>query len=342
MDDFVPFETDPLLDGDFFSTPQVDPTAAASTSSYLVAWSAAQIPAQPHVFGEVLGPNGEPIRRSFTIQRTNRPESHPSAASSGDGFFVVWERLDLHAVRAIRASRFDASGTPLPPEQFLVATGGFLPAAAFDGTSYLVVWQRPKSAADSRRDLAATRVTQAGDVLDPAGIVIADGTPVDHAQSVACGEGVCLVAWHAGGEVRALRIAPDGTVLDPGGILLARNSKSVPTTSVAFDGAAFLVGWQTRSGDMRGAEVSPDGLVTEPEFVIAHESTPLENPVVASDGAGHRFALYDRFDPSAGYNIRRARARVLGAPRSITPAGKSCRRGRRSRGRGGAGRARAP
>jgi hypothetical protein len=62
---------------------------------------------------------------------------------------------------------------------------------------------------------------------------------------------------------------------------------------------------------MHGAVVSPDGVVTEPAFVIANEATALQHPVVASDGAGHRFVLYDRFDPSPGHNIRRVRARVL-------------------------------
>lgn len=312
MEDFVRFETDQAMSGGFGARPETEPTAAASASSYLVAWTSATIPSIPHVYGEVFDAEGAPIRRTFPVQETNRSESRPSAASSGDGFLVAWERIDLGAVRAIRASRFDTSGTPLPPEHFMITNSGFLPATAFDGTSYLVVWQRPKSATDAVRDLAAARITTDGVILDPAGIVIADTSQVEHSHSVACGGGVCVIAWHSGAaQVRALRITPEGTVLDPGGILLASATKSVAATSVAFDGTGFLVTWQTKSGDLHATEVSPDGVITAPEFVIANEGTALQNPVAASDGAGHRLVLYDRFDPSVDYNVRRVRARVL-------------------------------
>jgi hypothetical protein len=312
MDEFVPFEIDPVRPFLGFP-PQKDPTAAASASSYLVAWTEALPPRKPNVYGEVLGPGGQPIRSSFAIQDTSNLEDHPSAASSGDSFLVAWERLDAGGLRAIRASRFDASGVPLPPERFLVTNSGYLPAAGFDGVNYLVVWQRPKSPTDSRRDVVAARVSQGGAVLDPTPIVIADTTAIDHSHSVGCGGGLCLVVWHtAPSQLRALRLAPEGTVLDPGGFLLA-TAGGVPATSVVFDGAGFVVGWQTKTGDMHGAVVSPDGVVTEPPFVIANAATALQHPVVASDGAGHRFVLYDRFDPSPAYNVRRVRARVLEA-----------------------------
>jgi hypothetical protein len=313
MDEFVPLQLDVTFNAEFRGVPQADPTAAASASSYLVAWSAELPPRKRSVFGEVLGPDGQPIRTTFSIHDTTRLEARPSAASSGDGFLVAWERLDPGTVHAIRASRFDATGAALAPEQFLVTSSGYLPAAAFGGGNYVVVWQRPKSPTNVKRDVAAARVSPAGAVLDPTPIVIADSPAIDHSHSVACGGGVCLVVWHtAPSQLRALRLAPDGTVLDPGGFLIA-SASGVPATSVVFDGTAFLVGWQTKSGDMHGAVISPDGVVTEPAFVIANAATPLQHPVVASDGAGHRFVLYDRFDPSPGHNVRRVRARVLEA-----------------------------
>jgi hypothetical protein len=311
MDAFAPFETDPPLDASMRLAAQKKPAAAASASSYLVAWSAAVPPRKPNIYAEVFGPNGQPIRTTFAVHDTTRLEDNPTAASSGDGFLVVWERLDSSNVHALRASRFNASGAALAPEQFLVTGNGFLPAAGFDGESYVVVWQRPKSPTDAKRDVVAARVSTEGPVLDPTGIVIADSAAIDHSHSIGCGGGRCLIVWHtAPSQVRALRLAQDGTVLDPGGFLVA-TAKGVAATSVVFDGSSFVVVWRTNTGDMNGAAVSPSGVVSEAAFLIANEATALQNPIAASDGAGHRLVLYDRNDPSSDYNVRRVRARVL-------------------------------
>lgn len=311
MDEFVPFEADPPLDASMRLATQKDPSAAAAKSSYMVAWSAAVPPRKPNIYAEVFGPNGQPIQSTFAVHDTTGLEDHPTVASSGEGYLVAWERLDSSAARVLRASLFDANGVAQAPEQFLVAGSGFLPAAGFDGESYVVVWQRPKSPTDAKRDVVAARVSTEGVVVDPTGIAIADSAAIEHSHSVGCGGGRCLIVWHtAPSQIRALRLAQDGTVLDPGGILVA-TAKGVAATSVVFDGSSFVVVWRTNTGDVNGAAVSPTGVVSEAAFAIANEATALQHPIVASDGAGHQLVLYDRHDPSPAYNVRRIRARVM-------------------------------
>lgn len=92
------------------------------------------------------------------------------------------------------------------------------PAAAFDGTDYLVVWA-------SDDGVFGTRVTLDGRVLDPGGIQI---LPVDvqsdpYTVDVSYDGDNYLVVWDGGedGGIWGVRVTPAGMCLDPDGIAIS-------------------------------------------------------------------------------------------------------------------------
>jgi hypothetical protein len=126
--------------------------------------------------------------------------------------------------------------------------------------------------------------TGAGD--HPQGIAIATDDRREQEQSMACGGGVCLVAWRRGtptgtrSVILASRLAPDGTVLDPAGFEVGPPNLH-GGTAVAFTGQSFVVAWRQGQGEIRGAEVGLDGTLIEssclagraPSFRIDHPAT---------------------------------------------------------------------
>ncbi|HKE13682.1 MAG TPA: CARDB domain-containing protein, partial [Kofleriaceae bacterium] len=292
------------------------PSVAGAAGSAMVVWDACG-----HVAGQALGADGQPLGPAGDVDGPTGADAHPFATSSGQEYLVLWDHQESPPPRSIEARRLGPAGTPRS-DRFQVTRNGSSPVAAFDGTNYLLVWQRPLSNRESRPDLFAARMSSTGTVLD-ADIPIATLAAIpESAQSVACGGGVCLVVWrHAAIQVRAVRVGPDGTVLDATPLVIAVDGP-VATTSTTFDGEAFLVAWREETGAMRAAQVTPSGQIVAPgAFTINPADASAYRPAVVSNGAGHRVALYDRFDRTPGVVMRRVRARVIGAPATVPDAG---------------------
>src|SRR5213596_81702 len=74
--------------------------------------------------------------------------------------------IDIGAVIATVRQHVDpVPGTPAPEDQLK-------PSIAFDGTNYLVVWQDGRFYSSNGYEIYGARVSQDGNVLDPAGIAI--------------------------------------------------------------------------------------------------------------------------------------------------------------------------
>src|SRR5207245_400420 len=127
------------------------------------------------------------------------------------------------------------------------------PAAAFDGTNYLVVWQDDRSRTGD--DIYGTRVTKAAAVLDPTGIPISTAANTQSAPAVAFDGTNYLVVWRhyrsctAPIDIYGSRVTKAGAVLDPAGIRIAAAACDQSAPAAAFDGTNYLVVWQDiRSG----------------------------------------------------------------------------------------------
>jgi hypothetical protein len=251
---------------------------AASATTFLVA--SRQLCPSANVVAQVIDLNGQIVAPPFVLSSRMSHQQQPAAASNGDGFFVAW-----HARTALRGRLMDAAGSVLGADSFQLAVEGANAVTGFDGANYVVVHQRI-------RNLYATRVSPDGMVLDPQGIAIATDTRREEEQSMACGGGVCLVAWRRGtptgtrSVILAARLAPDGTVLDPAGFQVSPPNLH-GATAVTFTGHSFLVAWRQGPGEIHGAEVVLDGtLIESPGFLISPAGEVSERPALVSDGMG--------------------------------------------------------
>ena len=130
---------------------------------------------------------------------------------------------------------------------------------AFDGTSYLVVWEDWRG---GLADVRAASVSPGGSVL--AADLLISGAALHQTQpAVACGSGACLVVWRdgrtGGPDVYGTRVT-GATVVDTAGLPISRAGSSQGRPAVASDGNGYLVVWNdTRSGtgDVYGARACP-------------------------------------------------------------------------------------
>jgi hypothetical protein len=324
MDSSVPFGTSVFLGGLRSSgcPDQRDPRVAATATSVMVTWHEECLPR--HVdesYAQAFGLDGQPLTPALDVGNRNGRDARPSVVSDGSEFVVLWDYEEPTPPRSIQMRRYDASGAPLT-DRVRWNRNGTSAVAAFDGTNYLVVWQRPLSTNESRPDVFAGRMAPDGTALDvDIPIATLPSIPED-AHSVACGGGVCLVAWrHAAIQVRAVRLGLDGTVLDATPMVFPTDGP-VPTTSLTFDGEAFLLAWETETHEMHAAQITPAGEIIAPgDFVIAAADPTARHPVVVSNRAGHRIAMVERYDGSPNTFMRRLRARVIGEPAPLPDAG---------------------
>lgn len=257
--------------------------------------------------GEVLdGATGFPISTGilFSISSTS-----PALAFDGSNYLVVWKKyipIDGIGTRNIYGATVTPAGQvsaeiPISIEQYTFLDLGFAfdigaPAIAFDGSNYLVAWNKIRSGSGTSaysslfavyNDISVSRITTQGTVLDSSGILFATSGPFSQSPStenikVAFDGTNYLTVWRKSltigfdppsAEIRGARISPDGTLLDgPAsaegfGINTTVLGKSEP--AVAFDGSNYLVAWvvgaysNSPPAGMFGARVSPDGQIIE-------------------------------------------------------------------------------
>jgi hypothetical protein len=192
-----------------------------------------------------------------------------------------------------------------------------LPALAFDGSNYLVVWH------DSRSGGAfvwGTRVSQAGTVLDPGGIAISTAARLDGPIAVAFGGTNFLVAWQdfrsgVTDDIYGTQVSTAGVVLDPSGIAISTAANDQREPAIGFDGTNFLVTWDdSRAGlaDIYAARVSTSGSVLDPAgLAISTAANEQLEPAVAFDGTNYLVAWGDA--RSGAYRVYAARVSPAGS-----------------------------
>jgi hypothetical protein len=229
------------------------------------------------------------------------PGRWPVAAFDGNQYLVVWN--DYRALRPILyGGRITADGTELDPFGFPIldipSAGGYQPSVAFDGINFLIV-------TGVGAQILGVRVSPAGEVLDPGGIIVAEN---GGAPSLAFDGEQYLVAWSNGGIYRA-RVQPDGTVLDPGGVLTYPLTIDTTRVGVSFDGANHLLSWVDRDDQwqnlLNGGRVAADGTLLDETPIFSQIGSSLSNylsPVAGFDGTNHVIAWGGMSQDEEGYD----------------------------------------
>jgi hypothetical protein len=238
----------------------------------------------------------------------------PAVASDGTTYLVVWEEQLPAASRDLYAARVSEAGVVLDPVGIPISKAAGnqrAPAVAFDGSSFVVVWQDDRSPSTGL-DVYGARVSAAGLLLDPGGIPIS-AAPGAQLEAAITGTGSgSLVVWTEGGaapDIRGARVSSAGAVLDPGGLTVSAGAGAQLDPAVAFGGAGSLVVWEHhRSGlgaDLYAARVTSAGAVLDPAGIpVAAGAGDERNAAVAFDGA----AFLAAWDVASDVQARRVSA----------------------------------
>jgi hypothetical protein len=273
---------------------QVVPQIVFGGMRYLVAWTDQRnapgglrtdiYAARVTPSGGLLDPTGRVIATGSTIQ------NDAAASYDGTNYLVAWKTRVPGYPSDVYAARVDQSGAVLDPSGIQISTAPqdqFEPVAAFNGADYVLAWGddrgRPGEFA-----LYGARLSQSGQVRDPAGIAISRRPHVHRDPAATTGGGVSLVTWSRFTEtgrydVFGARISSAGTVLDPDGFSISDADGDQLETAVAFDGTNYLVVWQDHrsgtDGAIYGARVSPTGGVLDPQGIpISDAGAPPPPP----------------------------------------------------------------
>ncbi len=289
---------------------QMEPAVASNGSGFLIVWKDRRNgPDTSRIHGvrvsgtgEVLDPSGLAIGPASA---TSVQES-PAVAFNGTDWLVVWEDLaagrtdvvDLYAVRVSSAGTV-RDATPLT---LTTALGDQVePAVASNGRDWLVTWNDPRHVSNS--DIYGTRVTAAGEVLDPSGLRLSSAPDFDLHPSVASDGTDYLVVWNksppsaGNGTVVGVRVSAAGQVLEDSRLTLPARVGSQHGPSAAFNGTHYLVVWMDSrnsvSPDIYGSRVTAAGAVVDTAGLPLSTAANGEvDPVVTSSG-GEWFVVWE-------------------------------------------------
>jgi len=221
--------------------------------------------------GAVLDPAG------IVVSQAAREQYYPAVGFGGANLLVAWQDDRSGTAYDIYLARVTPAGTLLDPAGIVASLGAHgqsVPAAGFDGTNFLVVWEDYRD--DAAGDVYGARVTSQGGVLDPAGFVISQTTRGQLSPAVGFDGANFLTVWQdarsgSGYDIYGARVTPQGTVLDLSGFAIAQAPDEQSAPVVEFDGTNFLVVWQDYRDSVRfhiyGARVTPQGTVLDPSGI---------------------------------------------------------------------------
>jgi len=183
---------------------------------------------------------------------------------------VVRQVRSTHSTPRSASSQVPSDGSTLGPSDPVLDDGEFLidtsvtivpapgsqlvPALAFDGVNFLVVWRDFGS--ESGRGVWGARVTPAGVVLDPSGILVSTAAGVVSVPALAFDGVNFLVAWQdfrsdSLGDIHGARVTPGGTVFDAGSVVSQRGGQSYPRLCCG-SGSQMLLVYQGWTGTVGG------------------------------------------------------------------------------------------
>ncbi|WP_434384328.1 TolB family protein [Melittangium boletus] len=254
--------------------------------------------------------------------RADNNQDAPVVAHDGTNYFIVWEDFRHTGYVELYGARVNASGTLLDPVGLFLSTAHhhkYSPAVTYDGTNFLVVWE---SWTHSAVDIYGARVSSAGTVLDPSGILISNAWGLQRAPAVAHDGTNFLVVWqdgrNTGNDIYGARVSGAGTVLDPNGIAISTAANEQLAPSVAHNGTNFLVVWQdSRSGvfDIYGTRVNGAGTVLNANGILISVAVGAqEHPAVAYNGSDFMVVWEDQ--RHGNVNIYGSRVSATGVVRN--------------------------
>ena len=199
-------------------TTSIPPTISFNGTNYLVAWAGGERGGRYHIDGARVTPAGAVLDpQGIEIASGPKAVTHPAVASDGNDYLVAWADARFGCC-SVFGARVGAGGNVLGPAAIAIATRGreqVDPVIAYGGSNYVVAWEDNRS---STPDIYGARVTRAGRVLEPRGILLSTAplrclVPKVIGFRVAAAKRRIRLAHCSVGRVRARRSARIGRVV---------------------------------------------------------------------------------------------------------------------------------
>lgn len=266
------------------------------------------------IYGTLISPSAVVgLPDGFVISSGATDEQHPAVAFDGDNYLVVWEdnREAANDGADILGVRVGATGGVLDLAAIPITTAPgdqTLPAVSAGSHEFLVVWQDARTVSTTGVRIYATRVSDAGVVLDQGGIPVGASPGGDQLAPAVASDGTnFFIAWQDGRnlavegvDIFGAPVNSDGKVLAPDGLPLSQAVADQYAPSLAFNGTEYLVVWSDErdlavSGiDVFGVRVSTDGQILDAAAIpISQAPGDAVFPAVSSVGGGFLVAWED-------------------------------------------------
>jgi hypothetical protein len=195
------------------------------------------------------------------------------------------------------------------------------PAVAWNGTSFLVVWENTRTIG---KDIYGAMLDGLGQMISKESFVISQAANDEATPRVAAAGSDFLVVWQdartGGKDIYGARVDAGGKVLDPGGIKIIATGASETRPQVASDGENFVVTWSQSNpvaADLRAIRVGKNGAVLDPQGILVAASSGAKPGGIVWGGSDYLVAWEG--GGTFGTGIYGARLSKDGVPLDATP-----------------------
>ncbi len=290
---------------------QAAPGIAAKGSEYLVVWQAAPTGSGDYnIIGQRVDSAGVPLGSEVGVTLASGAQLTPVAAASSSpaaGYLVAWRDNRKTTNGEVYAARVSAAGLVQDPNGipiFTVTNEQRFPDVAWNGSSWLAVWQDSRNA--NSWDIYGVGISAAGEVLQPYGIVVSDVGGDQLSPAVAAVGTSYLVAWedrrsgvNGISDIHGARVSGEFLVADEGAnsIRVSEAASTQGAVDVAGNGTDWLVVWEdTRNAvepDIYGAQVTQAGGVAQASGIAVSALAWFQKqPAVAGSPGGDYLVVW--------------------------------------------------
>ena len=245
------------------------------------------------VRGQRLTPALVSIGAVFTLNlySPSQPE-RPTVTTNGTDFLVVWSEERYYGFAQLFGTRVSHAGVVQDPSGIQITSPAgytmFQPGAVWSGSNYLVAYNVQRTFGDE--DIYLTRISSAGNILDPSGIPVRTGAGSQNMPSV--GRGISSEAqlvwadWSKSGDVQSSLVSSAGAVVSLVSVTQGAPRQSIPR--FARSGTNHLIVFRSEvAGEARilAQRLDGNGSPIDLEPVLMAAGTDLTNPSAAWNGS---------------------------------------------------------
>ena len=290
---------------------QLNPAVTYGGGVFLVAWQDYR-KGTYDIFGARITLAGALQDTSgISISTATRHQQRPAVTFGGGNFFIAWDDTRNHpSYPDVYGARLTPTGALLDAAGIPVSVAAYhqsVPAVAFGGSHYFVVWQDYRDYKKSAWDVYGARVAVSGNLQDAKGIPISTAVSNQYSPSVAFDGKGFLAVWQdyrthpsTKHDIYGARITTAGVVQDTTGLGVSYAAGEQQYPSVAAGGGGFLVVWEDERNatsvrtDVYGARVQPSGALMDPAgLLISSAANNQLAPAVAHDGKNYLVVWQD-------------------------------------------------